>query len=336
MTVYVRGAGAAEVPGALLRTNYAPDPLPSKVGAHGNGWTVTNGTGASSTLAQVAGVSRPDDRPGLLRFTQTVKGTGGETTVAVHIPGPLAEKPPATNPYRLSFWVRPTGSLSVQLVAYVGGEGMFFPYVLPGSTQLLPAGVWTRVSWDTRTTPGQVAGSTNLGLGVRFAGTAPAGLIVDFARVLLEATTELRPWFDGIGPAGPNERATWDGTANASLSRLRELAYSGELEVPLLLEYSSEVNTRHRFLDVIGRASPLPILGTPQLRSGRLELFTLNHAAALAVQKMHDGLVTVRDTEYPDLGMTYGVTRSTIAPEPEQVRVRPWRVTADFQEVTGP
>lgn len=333
MTVYVRPGDALEVAGPVLRTNLSTDPHGTRTGASGGGWYVEHqGDSGAGTLVPNATALGPDGRAGVMRYTRSAVGGTDDATnyfrLAHHVRGVPAVTPEG---YRLSFYIKTNATLRIQAVeVFVGGLSFFIPAVIPGSSsRTLAGGVWHRIDCHTSDVGGSDA-STNTGIGVRFAGNAGSGgtLTIEVARALVEPGRPLLPYFDGSGPVAPGEKATWDGTANASSSTLRRIAYAGELEVPLLLEYSATVDARHTYLEVLGRPAPIPIMGPGGARSGALELFTLDHATALAVQALHRHTVAVRDTEYPALGMTYVAPSTTIKPVAEQVAgVRPWLVS---------
>lgn len=330
MSSWVRPAAAAVLPGGdPVRTNYAKNghPLSSLTGQ----WSAQGATGATTGLDFSTALAA-DGRAGVARMTRTGTPTGGEQQLRYQEHDGLPAEVEPGSPYVVSAYVKATTNTFATIVRHFAFEGFWFEEA--GASVQLIANTWARVSWSTADTA-SANGATHLGVGVKQSGFAP-GLWSDLQAscVMIEAGPELAPYFDGGSPATPPYSYRWQAGAGISVSHAVLTRYVGELEVPLILEYSGNVDTRHSTLEVLGRRDPIPVLGPGGLRSGTMDLFGFTHEQCRSWEALFSaGVVGVRDTEYPGLAMLCVATRTTVAPVPEKIRLRPWVLTVEFTEV---
>lgn len=124
--------------------------------------------------------------------------------------------------YTLSLWVRSSVQFPVRLVAgratAVSGGTVAAD---AGSPVTLEPGVWTRLSYTFTATTGYTHVEPRVL--TETGSNAPAGLVLDFDQLMIDASAEVRPYHDGSTPGyttrtGYAMSAAWTGTANASTS----------------------------------------------------------------------------------------------------------------------
>lgn len=336
MTFWIRpGTAAAAAPGGVaddLRTNWATDPHPvATSGALSSNWFRTSPTGTTTTLAAAAGPGQ-DGRAGIARLGRTGTPTAGSLELAYREMTPLPEAV-GTNgaQYMVSAYVRSattTFAVVQGLVSYDGPTVWFPVYTAPSMS--LQANVWHRISWLASA---DALDAIAVGIAITFNAFTPnLPVTLDMGCVLIERVPDLAPYFDGGTPAALPWSYRFRGAPTRSVAYLT--TYLGETEVPLILEYSGAMNTRHTTLEVLNRADPIPVLGPGGLRNGTMDLFGLDLGTVRGWAALFNaGTVGVRDTEYPDLSMVCVAPRCTINPVDDKVRSRPWVLSVEFAEV---
>lgn len=100
----------------------------------------------------------------------------------------------------------------------------------------------------------------------------------------------------------------------------------------LVLGYQTARESQNVVHDIIGGGIAVTLI-RPRPRSGTLELFFTDEAAAFAALELHarETSFTLSDTDRPRIGMTYVVDGATNMRLTED-RKR-WEVSVDFQEV---
>lgn len=101
----------------------------------------------------------------------------------------------------------------------------------------------------------------------------------------------------------------------------------------LVLGYATTRRSRNVIHDLIGGGIAVTLVATAP-RSGTLELFYIDEAAAWAALELHTlaDTFTLADTDRPDVGMTYVLSGDVGLSLDEQTRDH-WVVTVDYQEV---
>lgn len=102
----------------------------------------------------------------------------------------------------------------------------------------------------------------------------------------------------------------------------------------LVLGYKSIRRAKNLIHVIIGRPDPDVTLKPAGLRTGKLELFCLDLAAALAVEALHagEGVCELEDTDLPALNMLYVASGEIELELDPETRAR-WVVRVDYQEV---
>lgn len=103
----------------------------------------------------------------------------------------------------------------------------------------------------------------------------------------------------------------------------------------LVLGYKSTRKARNLIHDIIDRDDPDVTLKPAGLRTGKLELFCLDLAAALAMEALHasEGVCALEDTDLSSLNMSYVASGDITVELDGQTRTR-WVVSVEYQEVT--
>lgn len=332
-----------------LATNLATNPSLETVAT---GWGGASGSAASFTAARLgpynAGEHRPLDRVSAwfwrAEWASAATSVGGidYTQLTYVIPGTaysagLAYRSSVAQRLQLAFSWRDAANVSV------GGHA--------GPAFTAEALQWAEVSLENKVAPAGadrlVVTLYNLDDGDPAFKQWAAGHSLDGDNIRVTTGATITPphpgaarLFDGASPQTlVGARYAWDGVAHESLSRIlgrTPTASARAVSVPRA-RYGAARASATVLHDVIGRADPLPSLGTLKARTGTLDLWCATEAGAHDVVALYGlgKVVMLRDAEHPDLEMYHVATDVDI--QPESQRTDPWRwvVSVRFAEVYG-
>lgn len=224
----------------VIRANLVTNP---SFDTNVTGWTTSNSTIARSALYSHLGTHSA--------LVSPTSSSGGISATATTVSG---------SPYRLSAWLYAEAQTTVRL-------SITSPSIT-GATTTIPADTWTRVSL-----PSFNANTASTTLSVESVGSVQP-FFVD--GVLLEQTTELRPYFDGATADALGWDYGWSGTAHASTSTAKALAVVGSATPVGVTSVSATVQTKYTY----AHSGGVSTLITPSINAGGASITQITVAGA--------------------------------------------------------